>query len=804
MPFHRVARGALLLGLLASGPAAAPARAQEGAAPRGEPGRVVVLGIDGADAEVFERLRAEGRLRHFDVLAKRGCYAHLATTNPAQSPVSWASFSTGSNPGKTGIYDFLRRDPDAPGKIGIALGEKTRIEGPVGAAGRFLIPFVGGLAVGLLVYGIVLLLLRFFRVPDRARRAAGATAGLLAAAAFGAGAHRVLSWIPASLPKAVSSRLGVSLWSALGEAGVDTVAVEAPVSFPADRARNLHLLTGLGTPDVQGHWGFYAVFTEDPKEVVVPETGGFVDAVAFGPGGAAYTRVYGPEDLHLTGAEKGEVEARAKLARGLFEMKVGVPSAKRFEERVWRHAERAVQSSCILEIRRDGAARTATLRVGSGGPRPVLDLPLPAAGPAPAAALPAPGDPSVSWGEPVALREREWSGYVPFEFVMNPGLKVKGIGRFWLESAGGGGIPFRLVLAPVSFDPRDVPPVVEVSWPREFAPSLAAKAGLYNLVGWPCLTNPVKDSMLSDEAFLAHTRDLTAERRRKLKAAMEKPGWRFLFVLFSEVDRVQHAFWRHLDPRSPLHDPEAARRYAPAVDEAYVAMDEVLGDVLAAAGEDAVVLVLSDHGFASFRRGVNLNTWLLGKGFQAGTIGPDRDVNEIFSGRNFLAGVDWGRTRAYAVGLGGIYLNLKGREKRGIVEPADADALCAEIREGLLALRDDDGSRVVREVYLGKDLYRGPTAARFAPDLVVGFEKGYRVSWQSTLGGGGAEVIEDNRFPWSGDHCSVDPSLVPGILVSSIPLRTEGAGVMDVAPTVLDLFGVPAPKEWDGRSLLPR
>jgi predicted AlkP superfamily phosphohydrolase/phosphomutase len=436
----------------------------------------------------------------------------------------------------------------------------------------------------------------------------------------------------------------------------------------------------------------------------------------------------------------------------------------------------------------------------------VLDIDMPVTGAGPAAALPAPGDPSVRWGEPVVLQEGAWSPYVPFDFEMDRllGIRVKGIGKFWLESAGGGGKAFRLLLAPISFDPRDVPEVAEVSWPREFAPSLAAKAGLYSLVGWPCLTNPVKDGVLSDAAFVAQVREVLAERRAKFREVLGRGDWRMLFAMFSEVDRVQHALWRHVDPKSPLHDPAAAKVYAPAVEEFYVAMDGVLGEMLAAARPGDAVIVMSDHGFASFNRGVHLNTWLRREGFLAGEFGDARGVNQIFTGRDMFERTDWARTKAYAIGLGGIYLNRKGREKDGSVAPEEADAVMAEIRKRLLALRDGDGSRVVREVYLGKDLYSGPAVERYAPDMVVGFEKGYRVSWQSTLGGGGAEVIEDNAFPWSGDHCSVDPSLVPGILLSTERLRTEKASVIDVAPTILDLLGVPAPPDWDGRSLIVR
>jgi len=552
-------------------------------------------------------------------------------------------------------------------------------------------------------------------------------------------------------------------------------------------------------------WCSDSVFTEDGTGDVNTETGGFVDAVVFDAAGTARSRVYGPPDITLKNdleeTERGKRIAReAALARNVFEMAVGVPSAKRFEERVWQHAEKASQASCVLEIRRDPAARTATVRVGAGGPKPILDLPLPEKGSPSAVALPDPGESSVAWGAPVVLKERAWSDYVPFTFEMNPLVKVKGIGKFWLESVA----PFRLLLTPVSFDPREVPDIVDISFPRAFAPSLAAKAGAYSLLGWPCLTNPIKDGMLSDEAFVAQIREITAERRRKLKAAMEGPDWRFLFVMFSEVDRVQHAFWRHVDPKAKTYDAAEAAKYGPAIEETYVAMDAVLGDILAAAGEDTTVIVMSDHGFAPFRRAVNLNTWLQKNGFLTGSFGADRSVTQIFGNRNFLKDMDPERTKAFAMGIGGIYLNLKGREAKGSVDPKDVDAVCADIRKRLLELRDDDGTRVVHEVYLGKDLYEGPTTAQYAPDLVVGFERGYRVSWQTTLAGGGEKVIEDNLFRWSGDHCSVDPSLVPGILLSNRKLDGKGATVLDIAPTVLDLFKVPAPPEWDGRSLLPK
>ena len=326
----KLLRRALLLPVVLLAASALPAQEP--------PKRVVVFGIDGADAEVFEKGMHEGKFPHFQALAAKGSYARLGTTNPAQSPVSWAAFSTGSNPGKTGIYDFLRRDPDLPGRIEIALGTKGWIPGPVGT-GAHLALIVAAFAL------VALLLARILRGRKGWVRVLAALVGGGAAAAV---ACHWISMVPARLPKAVSNRLGVPLWSVLGEAGVKSVAVEAPISFPADRARNLRLLSGLGTPDVEATWGFYSVFTEDGTTDVNTETGGFVDAVVFDAAGTARSRVYGPPDITLKNdleeTERGKRIAReAALARNVFEMAVGVPSAKRFEERVWQHAEKASQ-----------------------------------------------------------------------------------------------------------------------------------------------------------------------------------------------------------------------------------------------------------------------------------------------------------------------------------------------------------------------------------------------------------------------------------------------------------------------------
>ena len=236
----------------------------------------------------------------------------------------------------------------------------------------------------------------------------------------------------------------------------------------------------------------------------------------------------------------------------------------------------------------------------------------------------------------------------------------------------------------------------------------------------------------------------------------------------------------------------------------YRRMDELAGKTLAFVDDQTALFVLSDHGFCAFRRGVNLNAWLRDNGY----LHLEDGARESGS---FFHGVDWGRTRAYALGLGGMYLNIKGREAQGIVERgAEARRLKTEIIERLAALREPDGTVPIRTVYATSALYRGPYVDA-APDFIVGYNEGYRASWEGAVGKVSAEVLEDNPKAWSGDHC-VDPVLVPGVLFSNLKFATEprgtedagasGPGIEDLAPTALSLFGIAVPAWMDGKPLL--
>ncbi|MGH9539406.1 MAG: alkaline phosphatase family protein, partial [Terriglobales bacterium] len=253
--------------------------------------------------------------------------------------------------------------------------------------------------------------------------------------------------------------------------------------------------------------------------------------------------------------------------------------------------------------------------------------------------------------------------------------------------------------------------------------------------------------------------------------------------------------WRLIDPQHPEYDASLAAEYGSALPEFYQQIDQVLGEVLQRVDDRTTILVLSDHGFAPYNRSFNLNTWLLENGYIALKNEAPSDPNQAF------ATVDWSRTRAYGLGLNGLYLNLRGRERDGIVEPgAQANGLLAEIKEKLLGVRDPQNNlAAITRVDRASEVYQGPYAAQ-GPDLLVGYNRGYRAGWQTILGNFPAEVFEDNSNPWSGDHC-MDYTLVPGVLLSNRAIAAPNPALTDIAPTIFAEFGIPKPGGMMGRSV---
>ena len=389
------------------------------------------------------------------------------------------------------------------------------------------------------------------------------------------------------------------------------------------------------------------------------------------------------------------------------------------------------------------------------------------------------------------LREGEWSNWVKIEFQLIPFFgNVKGMCRFYLKQAHP---RFQLYVSPINIDPAD--PALPISTPSGYSRFLSEEVGEFYTQGIAEDTKALSDGVLDDKEFLEQSRTVLAEHRRIFDLQFPKFQKGVFFFYFSSLDLNSHMLWRLIDPEHPAYDATLASQYGSVLQDFYQQMDQVLGEVLPKLDEHTTLLVLSDHGFAPYRRSFNLNTWLLNNGYITLKSDANPDDNEP------LANVDWSKTRAYGLGLNGLYLNMHAREREGIVTPgAEADALLKEIREKLLAVRDPiNNLPVITRVDFAADVYQGPYA-HDGPDALVGYNRGYRAGWKTILGAFPPEVLEDNTNAWSGDHC-MDYTLVPGVLLSNRDIAAATPALTDIAPTILAEFGIAKPKDMMGQSV---
>jgi len=389
------------------------------------------------------------------------------------------------------------------------------------------------------------------------------------------------------------------------------------------------------------------------------------------------------------------------------------------------------------------------------------------------------------------LKEKQWSQWISLKF--NTGLfkRVNAITRFYPVQLKPS---LKLYIAPLEIDPFC--PSLHISQPNGYSREIAEAIGYFHTIGLPHDTNALVDGVYSEEAFLDNCTEELDERKNILMYELNRFRKGLLAVVFDNPDSIQHIFWRTIDPLHPLYDKEYNKKYGLVIKDYYRKLDGILGEVLKMIDDNTLLVVFSDHGFTSFRRSVNLNNLLVKEGIIK-LINNSQNTR-----RGLLLDIDWEHTKAYSLGFGSIYLNLKGREAHGIVNMDEAPDILSDIKSLLEQLSDpQNNSHVVDKVYYGKDLYEGPYKDR-SPDLIVGFKPGYRASWQSAIGGVSEEIFSDNLKKWSGDHC-VDPQSVPGIILMNRkinPLIREN--IMDVAPTVLKALGVDLPDDYDGKSLL--
>lgn len=718
----------LVLLAVASFAAATLAVSRLGAQPQA-PRKLIILGFDGADAKLTQKWMDEGKLPNLARLRAQGSFSPLRPTIPSQTPVSWSTFSTGLNPGRHGVFDFLKRDPKTytPTFAAASPGSEP-----------FLFGESNGWALGLIAAAVVallfLLLLKLFRLRTGVAAAVALVLGIAAGVGVGTAAARLL---PASRVVAINNQHGDTFWKLLGHAGKRVRVMRIPVTFPPKEFEHGELLSGLGVPDLSARIGKPFYFTSE---------------LFFTPKGNGDFSV---EVVELVD-NKGTIETEIKE----------VPDEMFHPKKEDVH----IKIPMTLTVAPD---RTS-LRIQTSG-------------------------------NDITLKPGQWSGWAHLTFPFNSLVKVQGIGKFKLEALDP---EIKLYLSPLDFDPTNLPPGFDVTTPAGFVKDLTREHGPFKTRGWMIDTWSPTAGTLDEQGFLEDVKQTVDKDKEILAGALAKDDWDVMVHYFEFTDRVQHIMFRYFDPKHPLYNPEGAAKWGGSIEQAYEEMDRIVGDTMKKR-PDAAIMVVSDHGFASFRRGMNYNTWLAKNGFMSltGEDAKRKNLEDLFGQGNFFTNVDWSRTKAYALGLGQIYINEVGREGKGIVHPgAEYQQVAQQIKAGLEAYVDPDtGEHPVAHVFTRDEAYNGVYDPVLIPDLIPSNSEGYRVGWQDSLGGIAKTITEPNDQIWSGDHCSVYPPIVQGILFSSFKLNApNGAYMGDVMPTILALYGVKPTTNLDGKSLLAK
>jgi predicted AlkP superfamily phosphohydrolase/phosphomutase len=572
---------------------------------------------------------------------------------------------------------------------------------------------------------------------------------------------------------AESNRSGKAFWQILAEHGIAADIWRMPANFPVEPARGLSF-SGMMTPAIDSAYGEYKLYTsellardaaEGGKTIPVREYDGVIDTFIKGPANS--------------------FKAGAGHERELFH----------------KHRTTAAPDHVTLPMRIfvDPDANAAVIEVGDAK---------------------------------LVLSPGQWSDFVRLKFEMLPAgvSSVGGIVRFYLRSLKP---DFEMYASPVNIDPMD--PVAPVSAPKSASKDLATAIGLYYTQGMPEDVNALKDKALTDVEFMDQSALVHEEGVRMMDHALDrylaKPEGGFLFFYFSGIDLCSHMMWRHFDEAHPNHDSRFAAKdssrwshragstWKDVIYDLYAEMDPVVGRLLERLPSDALLVVMSDHGFAPYRRKFSLNTWLVDNGYLVLKPGFTKELPRndpafkfvyAYGGEGIECAVDWTKTRAYGVGFNGLYLNLAGREldapstsevESGIVHPgAEADALLAELKAKLEAIRDN-GKRVVLRADLARDVYHGARIAE-APDILVGYDVEYGNSDQAALGRIPHEAIEDNLGgTFNGNHLMA-PDVVKGSLMTNGTVLPGAHGLQDLTVEILKQYGITPDAEMRGAPVL--
>ncbi len=395
-------------------------------------------------------------------------------------------------------------------------------------------------------------------------------------------------------------------------------------------------------------------------------------------------------------------------------------------------------------------------------------------------------------GQKVYLKEKQFSGWIRITFRPGLGMKIRSICRFYISEMSP---QFKMYCTPLNIDPGK--PALPISHPFIFSVYLSKLFGPFTTLGEADDTWALNEGILDEETFINSAYQTNLETEKMLINAMKKNRKGMMACWFQATDSLQHMFFRYLDKNHPALKHGGRTQSDKVIEELYVHMDNMIGRIEKQLSPRSALMVMSDHGFKSFRRGMHLNSWLYRNGYLALKNGKN-ESGEWFKN------VDWPRTKAYGLGLGGLYINQKDREAQGIVAPGEeTKRLMAELKEKLESVIDEQtGNKPINKIYLKDEIPAGPYLGN-CPDIIMGYSEGYRVSWDSVTGKVHSDLFEDNIKAWSGDHC-IDPELVPGVLFCNYHINRKDVSITDIAPTALDLFGVPVPGHMDGKSMIER
>jgi len=389
------------------------------------------------------------------------------------------------------------------------------------------------------------------------------------------------------------------------------------------------------------------------------------------------------------------------------------------------------------------------------------------------------------------LKEGEWSEWKSVEFEVIPHINsIHGICLFYMQELNP---DFKLYVSPINIDPDK--PALPITNPKSYAKELFNKFGYFYTETMAEDSKALNEELFDDEDYIEQSQIVLDERLEMFDYELDRLKEGLLFFYFSTTDLNQHMLWRNMDSRSPLYDPQVAKKLGSSIIDLYILTDTLVDKLMKKIDDKTTIFIMSDHGFSPYYRFFNLNSWLYENGYTALIDPTERDESEFFMN------VDWNRTKAYGSGFNSLFINEAGREKKGIVQPGyEKENLMKELKRKLLEVRDpENNKRVISNVYFAKDVYTGDQVEN-TTDLIIGYNRGYKASSDSVLGAYPYEIIGDNMERWSADHC-LDYKFVPAILFCNKPIKKENPALYDLPVSILDIYGIKKPEDMVGKSI---